>query len=73
MAAGLALYQSLGLYVVLSAVSHAAGLVLLATVMTFVVTLIYGTAVVGFIGGVASIMVAILVAFFGGRSGSAAK
>ena len=72
-AALLSAYQAIGLYVLLSAVSPAAGLILLTTVLTFVTTLIYGTAVIGFIGAVATFMVVMLMAFFGGRSNNAAK
>lgn len=70
-AALLAGYQALGIYVVLTAASPAAGLILLTAALTFVTTFIYGVAVVGFIGGVACFMVAMLIAFFGGRSNSA--
>lgn len=69
----LAAWQSIGLYVVLTAVSQAAGLIVLTTVMTFILTLLYGTAVIGFIGGVACIMLAILVSLFGNRGNSATK
>ncbi|MCC7531032.1 MAG: hypothetical protein IT342_21110 [Candidatus Melainabacteria bacterium] len=69
----LAAYQSIGLFVLLSAVSQAAGLIVLATVMTFILSLVYGSAVIGFIGAVATFMVVMLVAFFGGRGTSATK
>jgi hypothetical protein len=66
----LAAYQSIGLFVLLSAVSQAAGLIVLATVMTFILTLVYSTAVIGFIGGVATFMVLMLMALFSGSKGA---
>ena len=69
----LAGYQTLGVYVALSAVSEASGLILLTSALAFVTTLIYGVAVVGFIGAVGTFIVLMLMAFFGGRSNTAGR
>lgn len=63
-------YNSLGLYVLMSAVSDAAGLVVLATVMTFVLSLTYATFVYGFIAAVGTAMFAFIVSFIRGRKNS---
>jgi hypothetical protein len=69
----MAAWQSAGLYVLLSAASDAAGLIVLATVMTFILGFAYSTAVVGFIGLIASIMVAAVLSFLGGSGNSATR
>lgn len=64
----LSAWQATGVYVGLSLASPAAGLIVLATMMTFGISLIYSTVVVGFIGVVGCVIVTALIALRGGRS-----
>ncbi len=69
----LSAYHALSVYTVLTTVSNAAWLIVLATVLAFLTTLIYSVAAVGFIGGIVCFLVAILFAFICGLSKSAGE
>lgn len=68
-----AAWQSIGLYVLLTAISQTAGLIVLTSVLSFILTFLYGTAVIGFIGGIACIMLAIVVSLVSQSGNSATR
>ncbi len=72
-ALAIAVWQSIGIYILLSAVSEAAGLIVLTTVLTFILSFVYGACVVGFIGAVATFMLSVLVGIFGNGSNSTTR
>lgn len=65
-------WTSLGLFIALTAISPLTALIALTAVLNFILSFVFSAVVFGFIGGIALLMAAILVALFaGGLKGKA--